>query len=349
VPAGVFAGGLDDGGERIRLVAPQWAGGQTLVDFAYSDSWQLSTDGAGYSLVPRVPAAPPEAWEDPARWRASRAPGGTPGAADPGPAQGVAGRWLFYSRSPFDGTVGNFADSSDDNATAADKRALLPGERGAAANVSSFSRGINGLFVDLTNLPFGQAPTAADFVFRVGRGGDPSTWAAAPTPTLVALRRGEGVDGSDRVTIAWTDGAIRNTWLQVTVLVSARTGLAAPDVFYFGHLTGDAADTRAGAASIAVDARDEAAIRRHLSRNPVKVTSVYDLNKDGVVSNTDYLMMRRAIGTSLPMLAAPAAPSAAALFSEEPVATTRAAPRRRETLVDVLKSAGDPLSRVTRS
>ena len=345
VPAGVFTGGLDDGGERIRLVAPQWAGGQTLIDFAYLDSWQPSTDGPGYSLVPRDPAAPPEAWEDPARWRASRAPGGTPGAADPGPAQGVAGRWLFYSRSPFDGTTGNFADSSDDNATAADKRALLPGGRAGAANVSSFARGINGLFVDLTNVPFGQAPTAADFVFRVGRSGNPSAWVAAPAPTLVAVRRGEGVGGSDRVTIGFADGAIRNQWLQVTVLATARTGLAAPDVFYFGHLAGEAGDTRAAAAWIAVDARDEAAIRRHLSRNPVKATNAYDFNKDGVVTNTDYLMMRRAIGTSLSMLTAPAAPAAAALFSEQPVATTRAAPRRREALEDVLPSTEDPLAR----
>jgi hypothetical protein len=347
VPAGVFTGGLDDGGERIRLVAPAWAGGQTLIDFAYSDAWQPSTDGPGYSLVPRDPAAPPEAWEDPSRWRASRAPGGTPGAADPGPAQGVAGRWLFYSRSPFDGTTGAFADSSDDNATGNDKRALLPGERAGAANVTSFARGINGLFVDLTNIPYGQAPTVADFVFRVGRGSNPATWAAAPAPTLVAVRRGEGVGGSDRVTIGFADGAIRNQWLQVTVLATPRTGLAAPDVFYFGHLAGDAGDTRAGATSIAVDARDEAAVRRHLSRNPVTVTSFYDFNKDGVVTNTDYLMMRRALGTSLPTLTAPpsAAPAAAGTFSEQRVTTARVAPRRRDLLVDALPSADAPVVR----
>lgn len=83
VPAGMFTGGLNDAGERLRLVASAAAGGHTLIDFAYSDSWQPRTDGDGYSLVPRDPTAAPEAWEDPARWRHSRALGGTPGAADP--------------------------------------------------------------------------------------------------------------------------------------------------------------------------------------------------------------------------------------------------------------------------
>jgi hypothetical protein len=345
VPAGVFTGGLDDGGERIRLLAAPGAGGQTLIDFAYSDAWQPSTDGDGFSLVPRDPAAAPEAWEDPARWRHSRTAGGTPGAADPGPAEGVAGRWLFYNRSPFDGTTLAIADSSDDNALARDKRALLPGERSGAANLSGFTRGINGLFVDLTNLAFGATLTAADFAFRVGRGGDPSTWASAPAPNLVAIRRGAGVDGSDRVTIGWADSAIRNQWLQVTVLANSRTGLASPDVFYFGHLAGESGDTRPGATAATVDARDEAAVRRRLSRNPVIVANPFDFNKDGVSNTGDFTTLHRALHTSLPMFTAPVvAQPAASPFSQQLVASSRAAPRRRETLTDGLASSDDVLA-----
>jgi hypothetical protein len=84
-----------------------------------------------------------------------------------------------------------------------------------------------------------------------------------------------------------------------------------------------------------------------LSRNPVTVTSFYDFNKDGVVTNTDYLMMRRALGTSLPTLTAPpsAAPAAAGTFSEQRVTTARVAPRRRDLLVDALPSADAPVVR----
>ena len=330
-PAGVFTGGLNDAGERVRLVAAPASGGQTLIDFTYSDAWQPRTDGQGYALVPRDPAALPEAWEDPARWRTSRATGGTPGAADPGVADPVAGRWLFYNRSPFDGTSGLFADSSDDNATARNTRALLPGQRASGVNFSAYARGINGLFVDLANMGHNATITAADFVFRVGRGGDPSTWAPAPAPNFVGVRRGDGIDSSDRVTIGWADNAIRDTWLQVTVLANERTGLSTPDVFYFGHLQGDVGNTAAGAAAV-VDARDETAIRRHLSRAPVNASSPYDFNHDGVVSTSDLLTSRRLTRNSLPAFTAPQ-PGA---FSDLAVAAAvtappRLAPSRRST------------------
>jgi hypothetical protein len=322
-PAGVFTGGLNDAGERVRLVAAPASGGQTLIDFTYSDSWQPRTDGQGYALVPRDPAALPEAWEDPARWRTSRAAGGTPGAADPGVADPVAGRWLFYNRSPFDGTTGLFADSSDDNATARNRRALLPGERASGANFSSYTRGINGLFVDLANMGYNASITAADFAFRVGRGGDPSTWALAPAPNFVGVRRGDGAGGSDRVTVGWADNTIRDTWLRVTVLASERTGLGAPDVFYFAHLQGDVGNTAPGAAAV-VDARDEMAVRRHQSRTPVNASSPYDFNHDGVVNAQDLLTTRRLAHNALPALTAPLQ----AAFSDVPVTNIVTAPPR---------------------
>ena len=322
-PAGAFTGGLNDAGERVRLVAAAASGGQTLIDFAYSDAWLPRADGLGYALVPRDPTAPPEAWEDPGRWRTSRSTGGTPGAADPGVADPVAGRWLFYSRSPFDGTTQNFADSSDDNATARNTRALRPGERASGANFSAYTRGINGLFVDLANMGYGATVTAADFVFRVGRTGDPSAWALATAPNFVGVRRGDGVDGSDRVTIGWADNAIRDTWLQVTVLANARTGLATPDVFYFAHLQGDVGDTAPGAPAAVVNARDQAAIRHHLSRTPVNANSSFDFNHDGVVNAQDLLLSRRLARNTLPTFAAPAQ----AAFSDVPVSSVTAPPR----------------------
>ena len=335
VPAGVFTGGLNDAGERVRLLAAPWDGGHTLIDFTYSDAWQPRTDGAGYSLVPRDPAAAPEAWEDPARWRHSRAAGGTPGAADPGPAEGVVGRWAFYNRTGFDGTV-SFADSSDDNAMDRNKRALLPGERSSGVNYTTHSRGITGLFVDMTNLAHGAVLTAADFVFRAGTSANPATWSFAPGPTSVAVRRGAGVGGSDRVTLVWPDNAIRNKWLQVTVAANARTGLAAPDVFYFGHLAYDSGDTPVGAAAAVIDVRDEAAVRRRVSRNFVNAGSPFDFNKDGVVTAADAMLTRRAVRSTLPMFTAPGGVRAASFsdqFVPPPAPATRSAPARRTSLL----------------
>jgi hypothetical protein len=77
--AGVFSGALDNAGERLTLEGPF---GETIFDFTYSDRWHRATDGAGFSLVPVVEAAP---IENAAAWRPSAALLGSPGATDPAP------------------------------------------------------------------------------------------------------------------------------------------------------------------------------------------------------------------------------------------------------------------------
>src|SRR5437764_3976438 len=84
------------------------------------------------------------------------------------------------------------------------------------------------------------APTAADFSFKAGNDNDPAHWSDAPLPTEVLVRRGAGAAGSDRIEIVWPDGAIQKQWLQVTVKADANTGLASPDIFYFGNAVGEA-------------------------------------------------------------------------------------------------------------
>lgn len=51
----------------------------------------------------------------------------------------------------------------------------------------------------------------------LGNNNLPSTWAVAPDTATISIRTGAGVAGSDRVTIAWPDGDIAKTWLQVIV------------------------------------------------------------------------------------------------------------------------------------
>ncbi|MBI4585331.1 MAG: lamin tail domain-containing protein [Planctomycetes bacterium] len=83
--AGAYSGSLSNGGDRISLVHGQNA---AILDFVYLDAWRPLTDGPGYSLEIVDPLAPPESWGDPASWRESGSPGGSPGSDGSGPPAG---------------------------------------------------------------------------------------------------------------------------------------------------------------------------------------------------------------------------------------------------------------------
>jgi hypothetical protein len=316
---GQYDGDLDDSGERLRL---EDVSGATVLDFAYGDAnWYPLTDGLGYALVVNNPAAAANTWGQKQSWHAGSAPGGSPGAADtlPAPAA-VLSRSVFYHNSVFDGSAAATAD--DDRALASDKRALLPGGVATFANYTSYSKGINGVFIDVLNFP-GQAFSAADFQFRVGGSATPATWAAGPQPTSVTLRKGAGAGGSDRITLTFADGAIKNQWLQVTVRPTANTGLAQADVFYFGNMIGEVGDS---GTSAAVTAIDQSLVRKNMSTRPAAVTSRYDFNRDGKVNGTDVLIARTNMyRPALRLLRAPsgagaASVAAAASFGQTPIA-----------------------------
>jgi plastocyanin len=195
----------------------------------------------------------------------------------------VAGREIFYNNSKFD-------SASDANAIATDKQALLPGRTATFANYTSYSLGINGIMVDITGLANATALTAADFQFKVGNDDDPDGWTDAPAPISITVRQGEGTNSSDRVIIIWADGAIKNQWLQVTVLATDNTGLAAADVFYFGNAVGESGDNSANAV---VDAQDEINSRANKTGfSAAAITNFYDYNRDGKVNATDDLIAR---------------------------------------------------------
>jgi len=150
----------------------------------------------------------------------------------------------------------------------------------------------------------------------------------APAPTIT-VRPGAGVGHSNRLELVWADGAIKNGWVQVTVKAGGNTGLASPDVFYFGNFVGDVGDTPNGAA---VNAVDVAAVRRNVSSRSVPLTNRYDLNKDGRVNNADVLIVRSAeTRRSQPLITAPPAPAAPAALATNTTlfSSTRIAPKRR--------------------
>ncbi len=204
------------------------------------------------------------------------------GAFEADPAPVVAGRYLFYNNSAWDGN-NPAANTADDAAIATDKSALLPGDQASFANYTSYSRGINGIMVDLTGAT--STPTLDDFDFKVGNISDLNSFTAAPTPTGLTVRPGAGVGGADRVTITFADGGIVDKWLEV----AHRPSL---DVFYFGNAIGDTGNS---ASDAEVTPDDEVYVRNNpatLSVSSALISHAADFNRDKKVGPTDSIIAR---------------------------------------------------------
>jgi hypothetical protein len=204
----------------------------------------------------------------------------------------VVGTHLFYDNSFFDGNAPGVSPS-DDAAIATDKTAYLPGGGAATfSSVSSYTRGINGLMLDLHG-PHG-AISANDFLFKAGNDNSPASWTTAAAPFAVTVRGGAGVGGSDRVEILWADGAIRNEWLEVRVRGNdfdggsdTNTGLASTYTFFYGNAPADSGAGDGGA--FVTNSIDEQAARNdpHSNANRATITNVHDYNRDGLVNVID--------------------------------------------------------------
>jgi hypothetical protein len=184
------------------------------------------------------------------------------------------------------------------------------------------------------------APTTDDFILRVGNNNDPQSWTLAPAPKSITVRHGAGIDGSDRITLAWADGVIQKTWLEVTVRPGGVTGLAENDVFYFGNAVGDSGDLVVATFVDGTDfvrARDNP--RNFLNRAPIDFP--YDYNRDSFVDGFD-LAVTRDNGTNFVTALQLIAP---------PLAFASALPQARPTLAQLVAwiPADDDLDTVNRS
>ena len=221
----------------------------------------------------------------------------------------VTGRHVFYNNSAYDGGD-PLPNAADEAAVDPAKSPLLPGGGGtaSAANVTSYSRGINGVMFDLLGMPNRQIGPE-DVAVRVGppAGSEaPDAWSTGPGPSLLSARPGPGGDGH-RLTFVWPDGALTNRWVEVTLLANGDTGLAAPDVFYLANLVGDADGNRA------VNLADFGAVRQDFGRSNLPVTGGRsDFNRDGKVDLGDFGLLRGNFGKSLSL--SPPPPTLPAAF-----------------------------------
>jgi hypothetical protein len=208
----------------------------------------------------------------------------------------VAGRHIFYNQSVWDGNSAAISAVNDNAAIAPGKVPHLPGGGVAvAANITSFSRGINGIMVDLSaGVVTHTGITAADFVFKVGNNNSPNTWAAAPVPSAISVIPGGGVGGSDRVEITWASGVVKNQWLEVQVLPTVNTGLATTDVHFWGNKIGDSAST-SPATTFETTTTDAAQVFGNIGAGK-PITDLRDYNRDGAVTTTDAAIVFANIG-----------------------------------------------------
>ncbi|NQU20627.1 MAG: hypothetical protein HQ567_05040, partial [Candidatus Nealsonbacteria bacterium] len=199
---------------------------------------------------------------------------------------------IFYNHSTFDDPA---EGRTDDDAIATDKTPLLPGDIATKANYTSYSRGINGIMVDIAGLANPDSVTIANlqdyFAFHVGNDDNPGSWPEGPAPDAATIRQSPDTPDADRVTITWPDNAIRNTWLQVTVK-AANLGLADDDVFYFGNAVAEAGNSGDNATVTTADLLLARNNPRNLISSPADVTFPYDFDRDGRVDAVDVLLAR---------------------------------------------------------
>ena len=171
------------------------------------------------------------------------------------------------------------------------KRALLPGQSATFQNYTSYSRGINGIVIDVTGISELGAVDENMFVFTIGNNNATDSWQPAPSPSSIRVAPGAGALGADRITIQWDDNSIRNTWLKVVMLATPQSGLESDEVHYWGNRIGETGNSTSAAI---VDEQDEFAARNNSRTfvNPATLANPYDFNRDRRVNATDEILAR---------------------------------------------------------
>ncbi len=219
----------------------------------------------------------------------------------------VVNRKVFYNQSTSD-FFGN-GTGNPINAIDPTKTALLPGQTTTAANYTNYSRGLNGIVIDVASPSNLAGISDASFQF--------ATWSTFPdtTPNFLTINpvvtvstfAGGGLNGSDRVKLEFTNNEIQNAWLRVTMLADTNTGLASNDVFYFGNARFDVTPTSPfPSQQVTINAFDVNAIRARQGQSPGIISNINDVDRNGVVNVFDTNAVRAGQGvTSLRSFTAP--------------------------------------------
>ncbi len=236
--------------------------------------------------------------------RSSNFPSGgilTPGLPNvPQPSAQIVAQYVYHAGSSFD-QPGNLQNALDTGKQLAKEGASS--QQLGFNNLINSTRGINGLVFDIDNLP--GSLTASDFTFQMSPTGafneglNPvSAWELVPVSPAVTVLGGS----PSRVLITWPSNTIANRWLRVTVKANPNTGLAAPEVYYLGHLQGES--TEPSSSKFTVLVADILAIRAALTQTTT-ASSIVDLDKSGVVLVADILAARSQLTQELTQITIP--------------------------------------------
>lgn len=152
------------------------------------------------------------------------------------------------------------------------------------------AQGINGIGFDVTGLS--GTPTAADFVCEESTDG--STWTAAASPTVSVV-----AGTPSQVVLTWADGTNVNRWLRITA--KDTLGIPADEVYYIGHLLGEAGPT---AATYSITFGDITPVRAAVGSSE-NACSTVDIDKSGLVTFADITAVRGNVGATLPNISVP--------------------------------------------
>ena len=212
----------------------------------------------------------------------------------------VFNRQVFYNDSGYETVSGIPAALSTSKVLL---RSSTTAQTTTFANVSNYSRGLNGLVLDIAGLTTATL-TANDFTFRVAPSGvsgvqNPSAWGTAPTPSAIVVTAGT-MTSPGRVRLEWAplannQPAIQNTWLQIIVKANANTSLTAPQTFYIGHAMGEVN----GAAAYRVTGADLSQVQSGISNAIVSVNDIRDVNKDRRITGADLSFVQSRISNNV--------------------------------------------------
>jgi hypothetical protein len=203
---------------------------------------------------------------------------------------------VFYNNSEHE-RVGGITLALDNSRSLL--RASSTSQQTTSSNITNYSRGINGVLLEVAGLEAGFL-TSSDFVFRVAPPGasgvvTPSAWPKAPAPTLIEILP-SAKDTPARVRLEWEDNAIQNTWLQVIILANTNTGLAEQAAFYLGHVLGD---IDFSGPSYRVTTIDTSIVREAVGSEPVPASDARDVDKDRRITTLDVALVRDLVSNSV--------------------------------------------------
>jgi hypothetical protein len=219
VVAGVYTGALDNSGEKVAIQLPPPFDANVLT-FEYKDTWYVSTDGLGYSLLVFDPTVKAQLWDERETWRPSVQLGGAPG--------GATARTDTYSGwSAFYGAVTVNDDFDRDGILALTEYSLgmnptsPNGGDGRAGSPVVFRTGNDRIalnFLVPTNPSAPQGHGQAEVIYRVLASTDLANW------TIIATKApGSAWTGAGAVTIGAPIGNYLPITIEDTEVIPAQT------------------------------------------------------------------------------------------------------------------------------